>query len=125
MSDIKFTEDHEWLRFEADGSITVGITDYAQEQLGDVVYVELPENGKKFEAGKDMAIVESVKAAGEVKVPLAGTVVEVNSLLAEKPELVNNDPMGEGWFIKITPDGDDEQAGLMDEAGYQEYLQSL
>jgi len=122
---MKFTEDHEWLRFEADGSITVGITDYAQEQLGDVVYVELPETGTSFGAGKDMAIVESVKAAGEVKVPLAGSVVEVNSLLSEKPEVVNSDPQGEGWFIRIMPENDQEPDGLMDEKQYREYLDSL
>jgi len=125
MSDIKFTEDHEWLRLENDGSVTVGITDYAQEQLGDIVYIELPEAGTHFDAGKEMAVVESVKAAGDVKVPVAGEVVEVNILLADEPELVNSDPMGDGWFLKISPEDIEELDELMDENEYHEYIEKL
>lgn len=125
MSTIKFTDDHEWLRLENDGSVTVGITDYAQEQLGDVVYVELPETGTSFDAGKEMAVVESVKAAGDVKVPVAGEVTEVNSRLTEEPELVNSDPMGDGWFLKIVPENLDDLESLMDEGQYNEYISGL
>jgi glycine cleavage system H protein len=125
MSNTKFTRDHEWLRLEEDGTITVGITDYAQDQLGDVVYVELPETGTRFEAGKDMAVVESVKAAGEVNVPLAGEVIEVNTRLAEEPELVNSDPLDDGWFIRINPDDAGDLQELMDEAEYRDYIDDL
>lgn len=125
MSTIKYTDDHEWLRLENDGTVTVGITNYAQEQLGDVVYVELPEAGTSFDAGKEMAVVESVKAAGDVKVPMAGEVSEVNSRLTEEPELVNSDPMGDGWFIKIVPENLDDLEELMDEDQYNEYIGGL
>lgn len=125
MSNEKYTEDHEWLRLDDDGNITVGITDYAQEQLGDVVYVELPEPGTGFEADSEMAVVESVKAAGEVKVPLAGAVTETNQRLVDEPELVNSDPMGDGWFIRIDPEDVDDLGKLMDEAEYMEYIGSL
>jgi len=125
MSTLKFTDDHEWLRLENDGSVTVGITDYAQEQLGDVVYVELPEVGSNFEAGKEMAVVESVKAAGDVKVPVAGEVVEVNVRLTEEPELVNTDPLGDGWFLRIVPENLDDLEELMDEDQYHEYIGGL
>jgi glycine cleavage system H protein len=125
MSTIKFTDDHEWLRLENDGSVTVGITDYAQEQLGDVVYIELPEAGASFDAGKEMAVVESVKAAGDVKVPVAGEVTEINIRLTDEPELVNSDPMGDGWFLKIVPENLDDLEDLMDEGQYNEYIGSL
>lgn len=125
MSDIKFTEDHEWLKIENDGNVTVGITDYAQEQLGDIVYIELPEAGTAFEAGRDMAVVESVKAAGDVKVPVAGEVVEINIRLADEPELVNSDPMGDGWFLKIAPEDIEEIDKLMNEEEYSDYIGSL
>ncbi len=125
MSTTKFTDDHEWLRLENDGSVTVGITDYAQEQLGDVVYVELPKAGTSFAAGKEMAVVESVKAAGDVKVPVAGEVVEVNIRLTEEPELVNSDPMGDGWFLKIVPENIEDLDDLMDADQYAEYTSGL
>jgi len=125
MSDIKFTEDHEWLKLENDGSVTVGITDYAQEQLGDIVYIELPEAGTSFEAGKEMAVVESVKAAGDVKIPVAGEVVEVNIRLVDEPELVNSDPMGDGWFLKIAPEDIEELDDLMNEEDYLDYVGNL
>ena len=125
MSNEKYTEDHEWLRPEEDGTITVGITDYAQEQLGDIVFVELPEAGANFDADSEMAVVESVKAAGDVKVPVAGEVLEVNARLMDEPELVNSDPMGEGWFIKISVDDMDDLDGLMDEPEYREFIGNL
>ena len=122
---MKFTEDHEWLSLEDNGNITVGITDYAQEQLGDIVFIELPEVGTIFDADSEMAIVESVKAAGDVKVPLAGEIIEINARLVDEPELVNNEPMGDGWFVRIKPDNDDDISNLMDESEYKEYIESL
>ena len=122
MTAIRFTKDHEWVRAEADGACTVGITDFAQEQLGDVVYVELPAIGKHFGQGEDACVIESVKAAAELKQPLSGEVLAVNGALAEHPELVNSDPYGAGWFIKIKPSAPAELAALMDEAAYQRYL---
>jgi glycine cleavage system H protein len=125
MSGMRFTEDHEWLLVEEDGSITIGITDYAQDQLGDVVYVDMPEVGLEISAGDEVAVVESVKAAGDIKVPLSGTVSEINDLLADEPEKVNTDPMGEGWFFRITPNDPEELDSLMDEDAYWEYVSGL
>ena len=117
-----FTSDHEWLRIEGDVA-TVGITDYAQSQLGDVVYVELPEIGRRVEQGKEAAVVESVKAASEVYAPISGEVAEVNEALAADPAMVNADPMGEGWFLKLRLDDPKELDGLMDEAAYQRLVE--
>ncbi|SIR12181.1 glycine cleavage system H protein [Aromatoleum tolulyticum] len=117
MSTIKFTEDHEWLRVEGDVA-TVGITDYAQNALGDIVFVQLPDVGASFAAGDEAAVIESVKAAGELKMPLAGTVVEVNGALADAPATVNEDPMGEGWFIRVRLDDPSALSGLLDQAAY-------
>jgi len=123
MSETKFTEDHEWLRLDEDGKLTVGITDFAQESLGDVVYVELPEEGQTVKAGDEVAVIESVKAAGEIKSPLGGTVVEVNAALADKPELVNADAMGDGWFFRMEPEDTAALDGLMDEAAYKKFVE--
>ena len=125
MSSEKYTEDHEWLRVDDDGTITVGITDYAQDQLGDIVYIELPEVGSSFEADSEMAVVESVKAAGDVTVPLSGEVIDTNPRLTDEPEIVNNDPMGDGWFIRIIPENINDLDELMDDAEYKEYIGSL
>ena len=124
-SSVKFTEDHEWLRLEEDGSVTVGITDYAQEQLGDVVYVELPNAGEILSAGSEAAIIESVKAAGEIKAAINGEVLAVNNALADKPEVVNVDPMDSGWFFKMTPDDVGELEQFMDEDVYLEFVKEL
>ena len=125
MSELKYTNAHEWLRLEADGVLTVGISDYAQQQLGDVVYVELPEPGKTINSGDDMAVVESVKTAGEIKAPVSGTVTEINERLANEPEVVNTDPLGDGWFFKMKPADPAQLDAYMDEAGYEEYLKTL
>ncbi len=125
MSDLQYTKDHEWLRPESDGSLTVGITDYAQEQLGDVVYVELPEIGAALDVGAQAAVVESVKAVGEIAMPLNATVAAVNERLADEPELVNGDPLGDGWLMRITPAGDGGDAEFLDEAAYQAFVASL
>lgn len=124
MAVTKFTEEHEWIRIEGDVG-TVGITAYAQEQLGDVVFVELPEAGRKVEKGKDMAVVESVKAASEVFAPASGEVIEANAALADEPAKVNADPQGDGWFVKIRLANPAELDGLMDEAAYKKFTEGL
>lgn len=119
-----FSEEHEWI--DVDGDIaTVGITDYAQSQLGDVVFVETPDIGREFAKGDDAAVVESVKAASDVYAPIAGVVKEGNGQVEEDPSLVNTDPEGEGWFFKMTIANPDELTGLMDAAGYKAFVESL
>jgi len=125
MSDIKFTEDHEWIRMEDDNTGVCGITDYAQDQLGELVFIELPETGSEVSQGSEAAVIESVKAAGELKAPVSGTIVEVNEALADEPEIVNNDPQGDGWFIKIKLQDSSELDALMDEDAYQQYVDGL
>ncbi len=125
MSDIRYTRDHEWLRTEQDGSITVGITDYAQEQLGDIVYVELPEQGTRCESGDNLVVIESVKAVGEVVSPVAGSIAASNAELADAPELLNTDPLGKGWLVRVIVDDSGALAQLMDEAAYSEYIAGL
>ncbi len=119
-----FTEDHEWI--ELDGEIgTVGITEYAQGQLGDIVFVEVPEEGKELTKGDEAAVVESVKAASDVYSPVSGTVIEGNAALADTPALVNEDPEGDGWFFKVTLSDTAELEGLMDEAAYEAFVSKL
>ena len=125
MSDLWFTEDHEWIRIEADDAAVVGITDYAQDQLGELVFVELPEVGAELDQGEEAAVVESVKAAGELKTPVSGTVTEVNDSLVDEPGQVNADPAGDGWFFRMRVRDPAELDGLMDEAAYHDYLESL
>ena len=122
MSTIRMTDDHEWIRIESDGSGTVGITHHAQEQLGDIVFVELPEIGRKLKKGDDAAVIESVKAAAECKAPVSGTVTEVNSALADEPGKVNQDPTGAGWFFRLKLDDPKEFDALMDEPAYRAKL---
>ena len=117
-SELKYTESHEWLRVEDDGLVTVGITDHAQELLGDLVFVELPETDAEFSAGDECCVVESVKAASDVYMPISGEIVEVNEALADEPEIINNSPYDNGWLFKIKPSGD-ELDELMDAEGYQ------
>ncbi|HHC09066.1 MAG TPA: glycine cleavage system protein GcvH [Actinobacteria bacterium] len=115
---LRYAENHEWAELRDDGTVRVGITDYAQDQLGDVVYVELPEVGRVVEAGEAFAEVESTKSVAEVYAPVAGTVVEVNEALDERPELVNADPYGEGWFAVIEPTEGADLSHLMDAEAY-------
>src|SRR5262249_5235308 len=124
MSLVRFTRDHEWIRLDGDFAV-VGITDYAQSQLGDVVYVELPEVGKRVEKGKEAAVVESVKAASEVYAPVSGEVVAVNEALSSEPAKINADALGEGWFLKIRMSDPKQLDGLMDEAAYQKFVAGL
>ena len=121
---LHFTKDHEWIRVEG-GLATVGITDYAQGQLGDIVFVEVPAAGKQLKAGGEAAVVESVKAASEVYAPVSGTVKEGNSALPDAPETVNQDPQGKGWFFKMELANPKELDGLMDESAYKKYLEEL
>lgn len=125
MNEMKFTEDHEWILLEDDGVATVGITDYAQDQLGELVFVELPELDTTFSQGSDACVIESVKAAGEVKAPASGTVVAVNESLVDEPEKVNTDPTGEGWFIKLRLTDPSELDDMMDEDAYLAYVKEL
>ncbi len=123
--DLRFTNEHEWLRQEADGSVTIGITDHAQTALGDLVYVELPEVGQDLEAGGEMAVVESVKAASDVYAPVAGSVLAVNDNLADDPEKINADPYGDGWIIRLQPEGGMDEGETMDPDTYQALLDEL
>lgn len=117
-SDLKYVSSHEWLRLEADGSVTVGITDHAQSLLGDVVYVEVPAVGDVLAADAGAGVVESVKSASDVYAPIAGEIVAVNEALADAPDTVNSDPYGAGWFFKIKPSDASVLNGLMDAAAY-------
>ena len=119
-----FTEDHEWIDIDGDTG-TVGITDYAQGQLGDIVFVEVPDEGKSLSKGDEAAVVESVKAASDVYSPVSGIVIEGNAALADDSSLVNSDPEGDGWFFKITLSDTSELAGLMDEGKYESFVAKL
>ena len=119
-NNLKFLESHEWAREEDDGSVTVGISDHAQSLLGDIVFVELPEVGSEVNKQDDVAVVESVKAASDVYTPLSGEVLEVNEMLADRPEVFNSSPYGDGWFFKIKPNNIEELSELLDNEAYQE-----
>lgn len=123
--DLLYTNDHEWLRREGDGSVTVGITEHAATSLGDLVYVELPEVGQDVDAGGEMAVVESVKAASDVYAPIAGSIAAVNDELADDPEKINADPYGDGWIVRVTPDGGFDESELMVPDAYQQMLDEL
>ena len=124
MADLKYSKEHEWVRVEGDVAV-IGISDFAQAQLGDVVFVELPEVGRQVTKGGEAAIVESVKAASEVYAPVSGEVVEVNYALGDEPEMVNSGPTDDGWFIKIRIGDPSELDGLMDEAAYLAFVEGL
>jgi glycine cleavage system H protein len=124
MTDLRYSKDHEYVALHGDVA-TLGISDYAQSQLGDIVFIELPEVGKKVVKGKEIAVIESVKAASEVYSPLSGEVVEVNPELGETPALVNDDPLGRGWLVKLRVSDPGECASLMDDAAYSGFLKTL
>ena len=123
-SELKYVASHEWIRDEGDGSVTIGITDHAQDLLGDVVFVELPDVGAEFSAGEDTGVVESVKAASDVYAPLSGKIVAINEDLEDSPELVNSDPYGDGWFFRVELTDDSELKELLDSEGYAELCES-
>jgi glycine cleavage system H protein len=120
---IKFSEDHEWVELKGDDMVVIGITDFAQEQLGDLVYVELPEAGDECSRGENISVIESVKAASDLVAPVSGTIVEVNGRLEDEPELVTEDSMGEGWFIKVKLSSPEELDDLMDESAYKNFIE--
>ena len=121
--DLKYTKDHEWVRDNGDGTVTVGITDHAQDALGDLVFVEVPEAGKELSKGEACAVVESVKAASDVYSPLDGEVTGSNEVLGDAPETINEDPYGEGWIFKLRLQGTAQLADLMDAAAYAKFLE--
>ncbi|MGB5510470.1 MAG: glycine cleavage system protein GcvH [Woeseiaceae bacterium] len=123
--DLLYTSDHEWLRRNDDGTVTIGITEHAAEALGDLVYVELPEVGQDVESSGEMAVVESVKAASDVYAPIAGNIVAVNEELADDPEKINNDPYEDGWIVRMTPSGDIDEGELLSPNDYQTLLDEL
>ncbi len=120
--DLLYTSEHEWLRREDDGNVTIGVTDHAQAALGDLVYVELPEVGQDVDSGGDMAVVESVKAASDVYAPIDGSVVAVNEGLADDPEKINTDPYGDGWIVRLKPGSDLDEGALLTPDAYQALL---
>jgi len=121
--DLRYSENHEWIRSDEDGMITVGISDYAQDALGDVVYVDLPDVGRIVEAGEVFAEVESTKSVNDVYAPVSGVVTAINEPLLDTPELVNSDPFGEGWFVTIRPTDGSNLDGLMDAAAYRAFTE--
>lgn len=124
MADVRYSNEHEWIRVEGDVG-TIGITSYAQEQLGDVVFVDVPQPGRKIAKGESVAVVESVKAASDIYAPVSGEVIEANAELANTPGDVNAEPMGKGWFFKMKLSDKSELDGLMDEKGYDAFVKSL
>ena len=124
MADVKYTDEHEWISIEGDVG-TIGISAYAQEQLGDVVFVDVPQAGRKVTKGESVAVVESVKAASDIYAPASGEIIEANAGLAETPGDVNTEPMGKGWFFKMKLADKSELAGLMDQAAYEAFVKGL
>ena len=120
---IKYSEDHEWVDAKEDDLVVIGITDFAQEQLGDLVYVELPEVGDECTKGENISVIESVKAASDLVAPVSGSIIEVNSRLEDEPEIVTEDSMGEGWFIKVKLSDPAELDELMDEEAYNSFIE--
>ena len=123
-TELRYAASHEWARLEEDGTITVGISDHAQQALGDVVYVEHPEVGQTVSAGAEAGVVESVKAASDIYAPVSGTITEINESLEDAPETVNQDPYGDGWFFKIEPDDSSQLDDLLDSAAYGEICEA-
>lgn len=123
-SDLKYTKDHEWIKLQDDGTILIGITDFAQSELGDIVYIDIDSEGKTLDSEEVFGTVEAVKTVSDLYMPLPGTVEEVNEKLDESPELVNSDPYGDGWIVKVKPSSAKEMDGLLDAAAYQKEVQA-
>ena len=121
-TELKYASSHEWARLDSDGTVVVGITDHAQEALGDIVYIELPEAGASVDAGAEVAVVESVKAASDVYAPISGEVIAINEALEDDPEIINSDPYGEGWFFRMKPDNIADYEALMTADEYESDL---
>ncbi len=122
-ADLKYSSDHEWVRMADDGSAVIGITDHAQAALGDLVFIEAPEPGTVVASGDAFGVAESVKAASDVMSPLSGEVLEANSILDDTPEMINTDPYGDGWLVRLRPSDESELENLMDAAGYEQFLE--
>jgi glycine cleavage system H protein len=122
-ADLKYTKSHEWVKDNGDGTVTVGITDHAQEALGDIVFVEIPETGRELDADEACAVVESVKAASDIYSPIAGEVVESNELLNDTPDAINNSPYDEGWIFRLAPNDMSSLAGLLDAEAYEQVVE--
>ena len=122
-AELKYASSHEWARLDSDGTIVIGITDHAQEALGDIVYIELPEMGAAVDAGAEVAVVESVKAASDIYSPVTGEVVEINPVLEDEPETVNNSPYADGWLFRVKVASHDELGDMMDADGYQAVIE--
>ena len=118
--DLKYTTSHEWVKVEEDGTVTVGISDHAQDALGDIVFIDLPEVDTQVIAKDEVAVVESVKAASDIYAPITGEIIAINETLVDAPDTVNTDPYGEGWFFRVKPDDDNELAELLDAEAYKE-----
>ena len=125
MSDIRYTEDHVWVAIDDDGVATIGISDYAQEQLGDIVYVQLPDIGRDVEEGEEMVMIESVKTTGEIRCPVAGRIIEVNDLLTDTPERINESALDEGWLCRLEPTDEMQIEELMSADDYEDFLGTL
>ena len=125
MSDTYFTEDHAWVRVDGDGTATIGVSEYAQEQLGDIVFIDLPEPGAECSVGEEISLIESVKSTSDVFAPLTGVVIEVNEALGEAPQLINDSPMDDGWIFRIEVEDEQELEELMDASAYGEYTENL
>ncbi len=125
MSEVRYTEDHAWVLIDDDGVATIGISDYAQEQLGDIVYVQLPDVGRDIIQGEDAVMIESVKTTGEVKCPIGGRVIEINEILSDSPERVNESPLEDGWLFKLEPTDESEAEDLIDADDYDDLIGSL
>lgn len=125
MAETRYTKDHEWVRLEDDGTLTIGITDHAQDALGDIVFVELPQVDRDVVEGETVATVESTKAASDVFAPIGGRIAEINENIVEDPGLINRDATGEGWFCRMEPADDDAFETLLDEEAYEAFLESL
>lgn len=124
MSETRFTEDHAWVRLEEDGVVVIGVSTYAQEQLGDVVYVQLPDIGRDLKQGEDCTMIESVKTTSDVKCPMSGRVLEINEALLDAPEKLNESPLTEGWLFKLEPVDEAEFEDLMDDEDYEDFVDS-
>lgn len=124
MTEKKYSADHEWVSLDADGHAVIGISDFAQKELGDIVFVELPELDRVVDQHEEAAVVESVKAASDVKMPISGTVIAINEQLEAEPELINTSPEEDGWFVKLTPSDTDELTGLMDAEAYAAFVEN-
>ncbi len=125
MSEMRYTHDHEWVRSVSEDVVEIGITDFAQDQLGDIVFIELPEIDSSFEAFDEVAVIESVKAAAELKTPVSGTILEINEDLEDEPELVNSSPLEDGWFCQMQLSSPEELDDLLSEEEYSDYVDSL